>query len=289
MKVFAKKNLCILVLILTVTLFFSVWKNARLNYAPVLLYHSIGFQPDNSLCISPKVFENHIKSLIGAGYHVTSLRQLYEKIESKQTYSQRTAVLTFDDGYLDNWTYAYPILKKYKVPATIFIVTGRTKEYPISYRPNLEDVWEGKLTYTELQKITQRHSKHIPYLTWAELRVMKKSGLIDIQSHSHSHPDFTVHETDNNKGTQDLLKELTLSKSIIESKLKHRVNFLAWPYGRYNMYSLVLAKKAGYLSTLDAHSGFKNSLGNSTASHVMNITRWGIKKNNIRPLSGKGS
>jgi hypothetical protein len=87
-------------------------------------------------------------------------------------------VLTFDDGYLDNWVYSYPLLKKYGFKGTIF-VNSEFVEPTEEYRPNLEDVWAGKVKLEELIS----HG----FLSSREMREMEKDGAMDIQSHGMTH------------------------------------------------------------------------------------------------------
>jgi peptidoglycan/xylan/chitin deacetylase (PgdA/CDA1 family) len=87
-------------------------------------------------------------------------------------------VLTFDDGYLDNWVYAYPILKKYGLNGTIF-VNPDFVDPTVTTRPNLEDVSAGRIKRTEL--------KWSGHLSWPEMRAMESSGVIDVQNHSQTH------------------------------------------------------------------------------------------------------
>ena len=90
----------------------------------------------------------------------------------------KSVVLTFDDGYLDNWVFAYPLLKKYGFQATIFLSLDFVD--PESRpRPNLEDVWRGEVEDSELEAMG--------YLSWAEMNRMETDGVMDVQSHAMSH------------------------------------------------------------------------------------------------------
>lgn len=95
-------------------------------------------------------------------------------------------VITFDDGYLDNWQWAYPILKKYGLKATIFI----SPEYVDTrggIRPNLEDVWNNRARMDDL--------KQWGFLSWEEMRIMEASGVISIESHTMTHTKYPVAAT----------------------------------------------------------------------------------------------
>lgn len=93
--------------------------------AVILVYHRVGPQEDtwSSLPVSPLDFERQIRYLYQA-YEVLPLDKLVQYIQEGKTLPPKAAVITFDDGYKDNYSYAYPILKKYNVPATIFLATG---------------------------------------------------------------------------------------------------------------------------------------------------------------------
>ncbi|MFX0198613.1 MAG: polysaccharide deacetylase family protein [Candidatus Hodarchaeota archaeon] len=87
-------------------------------------------------------------------------------------------VLTFDDGYLDNWVFAYPLLKKYGFKGTIYVNPEFTDPRNI-IRKNLEDVWKGEVKIDELRTMG--------YLSWREMKEMEDEGIMDIQSHTMSH------------------------------------------------------------------------------------------------------
>jgi hypothetical protein len=91
---------------------------------------------------------------------------------------EKPVVLTFDDGYLDNWVYAYPILKKYGHRAVIWISTDFV-DTSNGLRPTLEDLWAGRIGEGELD--------NLGYLSWMEMREMVGSGLVEIQSHAKTH------------------------------------------------------------------------------------------------------
>ncbi len=87
-------------------------------------------------------------------------------------------VLSFDDGYLDNWVYLYPMLEKYEIRATVF-VNPEFVQPEGNPRPTLKDVWQ--------QNAEQDHLADLGFLNWAEIQAMQNSPWVDIQSHSMSH------------------------------------------------------------------------------------------------------
>src|SRR3989338_5209539 len=99
-----------------------------MNWVPILCYHRICPMEEvgkdsRSLCVTPKQFERQMFLLKALGYQPTTLQELSAHLKDQKNIKKRSIVLTFDDGYEDNYTYAFPLLKKYSFPATIFLVT----------------------------------------------------------------------------------------------------------------------------------------------------------------------
>jgi peptidoglycan/xylan/chitin deacetylase (PgdA/CDA1 family) len=149
---------------------------------PMIMYHSI-VDVNNSwqfhhLSCPVSTFESHLKALRWARFQTISLQMLYEHMAKGKDIPRRSVVLTFDDGYLDNWVYAYPLLKKYGLLGAIF-VNPDFVDPSESLRPNLDDVWGGRISVNELPTSG--------FLSWQEMRTMESSGYIDIQSHGLTH------------------------------------------------------------------------------------------------------
>lgn len=149
---------------------------------PMVMYHSVADAdadwPFSHLSCPVAVFESHLKALRRANFQTITLKMLYEHMSEGNEIPSKSVVLTFDDGYLDNWVYAYPLMKKYGYSGVIFVnpdfVDPSSKP-----RPNLEDVWNKKASVKDLPKNG--------FLSWSEMKVMEHSGVIDIQSHTMTH------------------------------------------------------------------------------------------------------
>jgi peptidoglycan/xylan/chitin deacetylase (PgdA/CDA1 family) len=146
------------------------------------MYHSVGVpNPNwtwNFLTVPYQMFENHLRVLKGKGFNTIDLSQLYYFMSNSKPIPPNSIVLTFDDGYLDNWVYAYPLLKKYGFKGIVF-VNPEFVDPKEEHRPNLEDVWAGKVRSEELMSNG--------FLSWREMREMEKDGVMDIQSHGMTH------------------------------------------------------------------------------------------------------
>lgn len=149
---------------------------------PVVMYHSVGRdRPDwiwNYLITPADVFEAQMRILRDKGYETISLEQLHAHMAGGDPVPEKAVVLTFDDGYADNWVYAFPILRKYGHHAVIWMTTDFVDPRTDS-RPTLEDVWTGKISEKTLDPRG--------YLSWPEMREMVETGLVEIQSHAKTH------------------------------------------------------------------------------------------------------
>jgi peptidoglycan/xylan/chitin deacetylase (PgdA/CDA1 family) len=150
---------------------------------PVITYHSVsegeGWLPLYAKAsVTPETFDRQLRMLRDMGCNVIPNRDLMNARKKGLTLPDRPVVLHFDDGYLDNWTAAYPILKRHKMPATVFASADFIEDGEKA-RSNLEDERSGA---------AGRHAlKWMGYLNWPELRALDESGLVDVQSHGTDH------------------------------------------------------------------------------------------------------
>lgn len=174
----------------------------------ILNYHKI----DNtfiSLAVRPDDFDTQMKYLSENGYHTISPDELYDSLAGTGELPDNPVMITFDDGYEDNYVNAYPILKKYGFKATIFVVTS----------------------------FLDKNKKG--YMSWDQAREMDANG-ISIQSHTVDHKSMTDLTDD------QLRMELVDSKKKAEKELGHPVNYMAYPTGTYNLHIAQMVKEAGY-------------------------------------------
>ncbi len=142
----------------------------RIDRIPILTYHSIDTS-GSVVSTAPEVFRRQMKSLSESGYNVVALNNLVEVLANKQTYSPKTVALTFDDGFQNFYTTAFPILKEYGFQATVFLVTDYCGKYN-DWGDNLPKLPRSKL------------------LSWQEIKELNKYG-IEFGTHTRTHPDLT--------------------------------------------------------------------------------------------------
>ena len=152
------------------------------DIVPVIMFHSVGLSGSDwvfSHISEPlKNFEAKLDALARKGCHTIHWSDLFSHMSGTAKLPHRTIMLTFDDGYLDNWVYVFPLIKRYGIKVTIF-VSPEFVDPNENPRPTLEDVWSGRIKQSELQTRG--------FLCWEEMRAMSKSGLVDIQSHAFTH------------------------------------------------------------------------------------------------------
>lgn len=149
---------------------------------PVVMYHSVGpLRADwiwNYLTTSVDVFEAQMKLLVERGWTAITLADLHAHMSKGAKLPPKPVVLTFDDGYLDNWVYVYPIIKQYNLHAVVWMTTDFVDPSRVP-RPTVDDVRSGRLEATDL---VDRG-----YLSWEEMRRMAAGGHVEIQSHAMTH------------------------------------------------------------------------------------------------------
>jgi peptidoglycan/xylan/chitin deacetylase (PgdA/CDA1 family) len=229
---------------------------------PVFMYHHINRHARDLVTLSPEGFENHLRALAEGGIQTVFFDELLDFLRGRRSFDRPAAALTFDDGHLDNWVYAFPLLKKYRMRATIFAVTswiGDGAKRPC--RAESGGATEGLPeipTHREAKRKAAGGDRSFAF-NWEEAREMEASGCIDIQSHTHFHREYFPARGRGARldplQAEELLRDLETSKSLIESRLRKTCRFLAWPWGKYDPEALALARKAGFEAIATTEKG----------------------------------
>ena len=185
---------------------------------PVLMYHHI-LSKDSFIASSVKNFEAQMKYLYEDGWKTLTSDEFYQFKQGKLKVPKKSVLITFDDGWRDNFIYAYPILKKYNLKATLFVVTQWIEK---ASQSNESTYIEKK--HSECKKLVTTNPRDV-ICNWNELLQMR--DIFDIHSHTHTHRDKYFSDI----SWEDEFKE---SKKIIEEKLNINEHFLCWPRGVYD-------------------------------------------------------
>lgn len=172
---------------------------------PVLMYHSIS-EGAGPTCTAPEAFRRQMTILEESGYGVVSLTELGEWTRGCRDLPPRCAVLTFDDGFLDFATAAFPELQRRGWPATVFL--------PVSHLGGT-DRWESSRKGATARRL----------MDWSTVAELAAAG-IDFGAHGVTHRDLTQLRGD------ELLDEVLTPKRMIEERLSRQVASFAAPFGR---------------------------------------------------------
>ena len=186
---------------------------------PVLNYHQVEEKNGNPLTLWPDQFETQMSYLADEGYTTITIDEMMDALENGTPLPDKPVIITFDDGYADNYEYAYPILKKYGFKATIFLIYDFTNAYP-------------------------------NYLTWDQINEMKESGLIRFESHTMTHANLAELTS-----TDELRHEIADSHDLLSDKLGYDMHYIAYPGGRVNTEIEEITRAAGYRGGFTVHYG----------------------------------
>jgi peptidoglycan/xylan/chitin deacetylase (PgdA/CDA1 family) len=207
------------------------WKCFSVNFANVLNFHRVNDYSIDDLTTPTGVFEEAMRE-ISMQYKAVRLSVLIQAMKSKRNIEPRTVVVTFDDGYKDNFLNAAPILLKYGVPATFFITTGYI---------NTQRVFEWDRTGVV----------NYPLMSWQDVRELANMGF-EIGSHTFSHVNL-------GKVSMELAKqEIFNSKAQTENEIGMPVRSFAYPYGRKDCIGpdvVEIVKEAGYDCCCSGYGG----------------------------------
>ncbi len=212
---------------------------------PVLMYHHVNYHKGDMVTVTQEVFEGQMKHLAGAGYRTLKGGEIIDILEGRLVTREKAVLVTFDDGWLDNYLFAYPILKKYGINATIFLVTNWIEKSSAKRLP----IPQFLPSHGESKRLIKGEHEHKVVLNWDLIKEMAGSGLVDFYSHTKSHPKC------DQLSEADLVDELAGSKAVIEERLKRPCPYLCWPKGKYNDAAVKAAMDAGYRALFTTNPG----------------------------------
>ena len=191
----------------------------------ILLYHHIEDAPatitaaQHRWYVSPQKFAAQMDWLAAQGFHPITMTELIAHKKNNDALPSNPIVITFDDGWKDNYSVVLPILKKHAFMATFFVIT-----------------------------VSIGHSA---YMDWEEVQTLSAAGM-DVEPHSDTHPMLT------RLSHKEARREIVDSKSILESRLNKQTSVFAYPYGDYNNAVISMVKDAGFEAAV-AVSGMKKA------------------------------
>ncbi len=231
---------------------------------PVLMYHHV--HPLKSpLNVQPDVFERQLAALKGAGYRSLTIEQFADYLNGTPV-PDKSVLITFDDGYLNNYTYAYPLLKKYGMTGVLFVVTGWVGEgepRPTTANASLADL-PAAFVHEESKHLVASGETDKVILRWSELQEMDASGVMQIHSHTHTHTRWDKVASSREEKIEKISEELALCRGLIAQRLNKQDDFICWPQGYFDEDYKQAARDLGfrYFFTTDAY-GFNKPQGDA--------------------------
>lgn len=187
--------------------------------ATILVYHRLGPAVADEMTVRTAVFEEQLRLIEQRGHRVVSLRTVVGALDdvSSRALPEHAVALTVDDGHYSVYRELFPLLKRHRLPMTLFI-------YPSAI---------SNASYA---------------MTWAQLAEMQASGLVEVQSHTFWHPNFNTERKRLSSADYERFvhEQFAKSKAVLEMRLGGTVDLLAWPFGIYDEQLMQRAQSAGY-------------------------------------------
>ncbi|MFA5663982.1 polysaccharide deacetylase family protein [Castellaniella sp.] len=219
----------------------------------VLMYHHVTEQP-GSLAVTARQFENQMRGLVENGWRTLKADEFFAFMAGEPV-APRSLLLTFDDGYLDNWVHAHPVLERYGLNAVLFAVTGLVGEGPI--RPHAGQhhvVLPACPSHHQAKVLMFSPERDQVMLRWDELQAMQAAGTFEIHSHTHTHTRWDQISASPSEKVASLRTDLLASRAMLTQRLGAASRHLCWPQGYFDADYLAVAQDSGFdcLYTTDA-------------------------------------
>ncbi len=248
-----------------------LWKQEEESYSkkvPILTYHSFVEEPKENAEISPETFEKQIQFLKENGYEGVTFEDLVAYVEKGEELPEKPVCITIDDGYWNNYALAFPILKKYQMKATIFVIGSSV----------------GKEVYKDT------NYKMTPHFSYEVAKEMIHSGLISIQSHTYDLHQWAPYEEDPSNVHKNMLplaieseeeyiamikQDCIKMEKEIQENLGTQVIALAYPSGQYSTLTNVALKEAGVKVTVCTY-GASNEIIKGLPQSLYALNRYNV-------------
>ena len=241
------KRLCLLIIAFTVVFTFSALFSGAVSkddksakeevFLPIIMYHSIlnDKKLQNDYTISPTLFENDLKYLTDNGYTTVTVEDLINYVYHGRDLPDRCIMLTFDDGYYNNYYYAYPLLKKYKCRAVISPIASMTE----------------KFTQTQDISVTYGH------ISDDNIREMVNSGYVEIQNHSYDMHTLTPRKGVSKKRGESaedykntVTSDITKAQNYLENVTGKKPSCFVYPFGAKSDGTEEIVRELGFVCTM---------------------------------------
>lgn len=209
---------------------------------PVLMYHHVS-PVEGMITVSPANFESQLKWLSKRGYRSLTCDEFAGHLEG-QPVPPRSILITFDDGYLDNWVYAYPLMKRYGFHGVIFLVTSWIGDGPVRAHLGQNALPETPSHHDCEDRIEQGEADEV-MLRWSEIDAMRADGVFEFHSHTHTHTRWDLGPEKAVKNER-MAEELASSRRVLEERLGGVSQHFCWPQGYFDEDYIRIAQETGF-------------------------------------------
>lgn len=211
---------------------------------PVLMYHHVT-PNDGLVTVSPATFRWQMAWLASHGYRSIGCRDL-EHFLAGGTLPDKSVLITFDDGYLDNYVHAHPVLQEFGLHAVIFLVTGWLGgESQVRRHAAMDGDVPACPNHREAKRLIDAGRADEVMLRWSEVDAMQAAGTFEFHSHTHSHTRWDKTIADRNERRTALATDLAASRAALAARCGASAH-LCWPQGYYDDDYRAVAKEAGF-------------------------------------------
>lgn len=210
----------------------------RAKAIPILMYHHVSPHP-GLVTISPALFHEHMKALKEHGWRTAGLNEI-ERFLNGDAIPAKTCIITFDDGYLDNFVYAAPALREFGHKAVLFIVTGWIGEGPV------REGTPSTYNHNECKQRIRSGDADSVMLRWSEVSQLQDQGVFEFHSHTHTHTRWDQVLSNPTERYAALANDLANSRKTLEAQLGNCSAHLCWPQGFFDEQYIATATAHGF-------------------------------------------
>jgi len=236
----------------------------KAHSVPVLMYHHVS-PSEGAITASPKNFEDQLAWLSSHGYGSLTTDEFAAHLAGEPV-PDKSVLITFDDGYLDNWVHAFPLLKKYGYKAVIFLVTAWVGHGPARPVAGQGQPLPDTPSHDECERRIAQGDSDSVMLRWSEIQAMQESGLVEFHSHTHTHTRWDKSERAHEKNAL-MAQELQQSRQALLENLGSVSEHFCWPQGYFDADYVRVAQQAGFKYLYTTHA-FGQNLAGTNPAHI---------------------
>lgn len=217
------------------------------------MYHHVS-PSAGMITTSPGNFERQIAGLARHGYRTLTMDE-FAGFLAGEPVSPKSLLITFDDGYLDNYVYAHPVLERYGMHGAIFLITGLIGDGPARAHAGQGGAVPSTPDHLQAKALIAAGANDSVMLRWSEVQRMREAGTFEFHSHTHTHTRWDLEDIPRDECLARMASEFADSRAALTQHLGSASAHFCWPQGYFDADYVRLAQQAGfrYLYTTIAH------------------------------------